>query len=131
MSIPYPANDTALKQRLAALEIDLQSALIISNALLRGLKATSSPMHHAVDLALGEALQAIATEDGHESAAVHAIVSETRVRLRSETGLQDRVAHDIERLIVEKASTIQGDDGVIVDLGLSRRNRRRPSAKPT
>ena len=131
MSIPYPANDTALKQRLAALEIDLQSTLIVSNALLRGLKATSPPMHHAVDLALDEALQLIAVEDGHESAAVHAIVSETRVRLRSETGLQDRVAQDIERLIVEKASAIQGDDSVIVDLGLSRRNRRRPPAKPT
>ena len=130
MSIPYPANDTALKQRLAALEIDLQSALTISSALLRGLNATASPTHHAIDLALGEALRNIATEDWHGSAAVHAIVSETRARLRAETSLQDRVVQDIERLIIEKASAIQSNGGVVVDLGLSRRNRRRPSAKP-
>jgi len=103
MNTLEPANDTLLQQRLAALEIDLSSALAISNALLFGLTATGPQVHHAIDTALDEALLLIASDDRSGSAEVHAIVSEIRQKLRAETGIQVRMVHDLERLIVKKA----------------------------
>jgi hypothetical protein len=131
MSTPEPANVNALQARLSALEIDLRSALAISSALLQGLTATSRKTHHAIDLALDEALRAIATEERHGSAAVHAIVSETREKLRAETGIQERMARDLERLIIDKASAIQGDGGgVVIARDFTARRPRPPGASP-
>ena len=126
MSIPHPASYTALLQRLAALEIDLGSALAISNALLRGVTATSPEAHHAIDLALDEALRAIAAENRRGSAAVHAIVTGVRERLRAETGLQDRMARGHERLIIDKASAPSSDGGLVIEVDFAHRKPRRP-----
>ncbi|HZZ30882.1 MAG TPA: hypothetical protein VFE10_02725 [Phenylobacterium sp.] len=126
MSNTNPASVNALQLRLAALEIDLRSALAISNALLEGLTATSPSTHHAIDVALDEALKTISTEERQGSAAVHAIVSEARAKLRSETGLQDRMARDLETLLIAKAAAIGRDDGVVVELDFDHRKPRRP-----
>ncbi|THD68612.1 hypothetical protein [Phenylobacterium sp.] len=103
MNVLEPANDTYLQERLAALEIDLSSALAISNALLFGLTATGPQAHHAIDTALEEALRLIAIDNRRGSAEVHAIVSGIREKLRVETGIQARMAGDLERLIIKKA----------------------------
>jgi phage replication-related protein YjqB (UPF0714/DUF867 family) len=115
MNILTPANDTYLQARLAALEVDLSSALAISNALLFGLTATGPRMHHAIDAALDEALRLIAVEDRDGAAEVHAIVSEIREKLRGGTDLKARMAQDLERLIINKAFASAADGGAVVE----------------
>ncbi|HEX3367575.1 hypothetical protein [Phenylobacterium sp.] len=124
MSNPHPSAADALQLRLAALEVDLRSTVAISEALLQGLTATSPQTHHAIDTALDEALKALSREGRRNSAAVHAIVSETRSRLRAETGLQDRMAGDLERLIVGTASALP-EGAVVIDGDFGRRRPRR------
>ncbi|HLZ74158.1 hypothetical protein [Phenylobacterium sp.] len=130
MNAPNRANDTNLQLRLAALEIDLGSVVALSNALLQGVSATGPQMHHAIDRALEEALHAIATEDRRGSAAVHSIVTEVRERLRTETGLRNRMAQDVERLMIRKADALPSERGIVVEGDFNGPNARRPSAKP-
>jgi hypothetical protein len=87
-------------------------------------------MHHAIDLALDEELRTIALETRRGSMAVHAIVAEVRERLRLETGLQDRMAQGLERLIIDKAAALPSDGGIVIDVAFDGRGLQRPGANP-
>ena len=128
MNASNPASEATLQLRLSALEIDLHSALALTNALLRGMSATAPHMHHAIDQALGDALRAIVTENRRGSAAVHAVVMEVRERLRTETGLHDRMARDLERLIIDRASALPDAGGVVIEGDFEGRRPRRPES---
>src|SRR5438067_473250 len=104
MRLPSPDSDAGLQQRLTAIEIDLSSALAINAALLRSLTASSPRMRHIIDRALDDALEMIAAEDRPASGAVRAVVAGVRKQV-AETSLEDRLAHDLERLLIEAART--------------------------
>ena len=103
MSVPRPASDIYLHLRLAELEVDLCTALAISNALLAALTTTGPQQNLAIHLALDQALSTIAAEDRSGCAEVQAFVTEVRASLCPEAGAEVRMARNLERLIIRKA----------------------------
>ena len=96
--------------QLKAIDIDVRCSLALSRALLKGFAATSAQARHALDAALDEELRLITRDDSHTDAAVHGIVSEARAQLRLVSNLQERLAGDLERAILESADQLASDD---------------------
>ena len=106
MSAANQRSTDIVQLQLNAIDIDVRLSLALSRALLRGFAATSAQARHALDVALDEELRLITPDESHTDAAVHGMVSEARAQLKLVSGLQDRLARDLERALMESADQL-------------------------
>ena len=106
MSAANQRSTDIVQLQLNAIDIDVRLSLALSRALLRGFAATSAQARHALDAALDEELRLITPDESHTDAAVHGMVSEARAQLKLVSGLQDRLARDLERALMESADQL-------------------------
>ncbi|MBQ1543060.1 hypothetical protein [Caulobacter sp. CCUG 60055] len=98
-----------LRARLDMIDIDVRCALGFGRATLAALAAMSQETRAAIDTALAEEAALVAIDDLRGSAAVAAILEETRVRLGETARLQEFRAQALERLLVAVADEGPGE----------------------
>lgn len=98
-----------VRLRLDALDIDTSCALRFERATVHALAAMSKEARETIDRCLGEEAAMVRIEDLAGSAAVAALLNETRHAIRANAcDSAEAARRDLERMLVESAADLDG-----------------------
>ncbi|WGM40683.1 hypothetical protein [Caulobacter sp. NIBR1757] len=95
-----------LRARIDALDIDVSCALAFGRATLQALAAMSAEARRAIDRSLADEADIVRVEDVNASAAIAAVLTETRQSIVAPPEEAVDAAREIERLLVEQAAKL-------------------------
>ena len=95
-----------LRARLDALDIDVSCSLAFGRAALQALAAISAEARRAIDRSLAEEAAIVRLEEVGASAAIAAILTETRQSIVAPPSEVSDAVREIERLLVEQAAKL-------------------------
>lgn len=95
-----------LRARLDAIDIDVSCALAFGRATLQALAAMSAEARHAIDRCLADEAAIVRVEEVNASAAIAAILTETRQSIVAPANAVGDAVREIERLLIEQAAKL-------------------------
>lgn len=95
-----------LRARIDALDIDVSCSLAFGRAALQALAALSAEARRAIDRSLAEEAAIVRVEEVHASAAIAAILTETRQSIVAPPNEVADAVREIERLLIEQAAKL-------------------------